>query len=141
MSFNTREHEIACRIVLDEAEVQTAADLAAMSLKEWLLPDLGIGFRTLYASKVIEFMMTRGICFRDLNPAQVFKTRINEDDPLIDVRTYNCLTREGLVWVEILPYFTAEALGKIRNFGAKSLKRTNNILARHGLSLQEADGQ
>jgi hypothetical protein len=141
MTLESREHRTACMLILEDAGVSSAADLAAMSFVDFMRPDEGVAFRTFYVGKVIEFMIARGICFSDLDPRETFKTGISLDDPLIDVRTYNCLMRGGLLWVEILPYFTAEALGKIRNFGAKSLLRVNAILEGQGLSLRETDEQ
>jgi hypothetical protein len=131
----------AYRAVLQLSGVETAADLSRMTLEAWLQPE-DITLRTPFATRVIKFMILRDIPFLDLNPAQIFITPIEIDGQLIDVRTHNCLMREGLEWAEILPFFSGETLvGGMRNFGSKSLERIEMFLSQRGLSLLPSLGQ
>lgn len=134
-------YAISCQAALQVLGVQTAADLATMPFEAFLEPDKNIRHRTFYLSMVIEYMMTQGMTFLDLDPAQVFKTEIKRDDPLLTTRTHNSLLRHGLRWVEILPYFTEAALMQIYGFGTLGRDQACAILERQGLSFRPADGQ
>lgn len=63
------------------------------------------------------------------------RVRIEELD--LDVRTWNCLRKAGINYVDTLALNTPDQLRQIRNFGRKCLLRVKDRLAERGLKLAD----
>lgn len=57
----------------------------------------------------------------------------------LSVRTFNCLTREGLTTVEHLIRKSSDQLLSLRNFNERSIIEVETKLAEHGLALRPSD--
>lgn len=54
----------------------------------------------------------------------------------LDQRTVNGLEEVGIIFVKDLIKLTEADLGKVRNFGAKSVERIIQVLNEHGVALE-----
>lgn len=116
--------------LLEASKVTTAADLTHMTFQEFMRPDLGFdNGRRLYRAKVMEFMIENGLSFSDLNPAAAFPTRLEYLGDELDMRAITCLMRDGLMWLEIMPYYTEADLLDIRNIGQKTVDTLKKIMS------------
>jgi DNA-directed RNA polymerase subunit alpha len=58
----------------------------------------------------------------------------------LSVRTYNCLKRRGINFVDDLCRMTEDELFQIRNFGRSCLEDVKENLNEHGWSIREQKG-
>jgi hypothetical protein len=63
-------------------------------------------------------------------------TTLDDIQPWLAIRSYNCLKREGLTTIDQLTAQSEESLLEIRSFGQRGVDDLKNALARCGMSIR-----
>lgn len=102
----------------------------------------------LFGEKTIELLFASELSdIADVLPQieQVITKKILPQDSIdeldLSIRSYNCLTRAGIMTIEDLTNRTEEDMIKVRNLGKKSLEEVVAALAKYGYTLKDDEDE